>query len=541
MNCSQVREYLDGLLIKDPDQSTPADVLAHIETCQACTREYENAQETFAALQLSHSIHAPNKLKEQIMSQIISANVIHPFQPGIKISIPRRFWFRGLAAAAALTAIVLFSTRLNHQPDRPNGTAVSGFVSQAWAAENAVFTQQGIIHVVNRIAIKAISDPEMAKMRWLPLVTLDPKGRIHFNQLNLPAEPGQEYTVLDEQWYESSTGRYIHVLRDEGSLVFANSFDGKAFYSAERTTERTTKIVGTDTAPDFQAPPAPAAFLGMGSAFGGGMDEKNIALFSDQGWHKLTDGTPVRVLKREFGTGSAEAPQSMQTSYVLFKIGENNAITEIEWLVDGQSWLTIRRELVESVRAPAFPWDLSGIITPPLKSQALKPQVAITKDMVLPDASVRQMLENADFQIYIFDQTPAWTSARNITDILDVASPPHRMFMIVYPAKDNRHVVLVQSFTFNKVFEGIKGQGRIIYESPNGFKVWSGSRDKWIGGILFQSAQGATRSAPSADAIGYMLESPAGTYPALGINGKITDEELRTLVDSLAPVSKQEK
>jgi hypothetical protein len=308
---------------------------------------------------------------------------------------------------------------------------------------------------------------------------------------------------------------------------------------SEREADGALNIV-SETATDFQPPQNPAAYLGMGSAFGG-ISDKNLSLFSDQGWRTLADGTPVRVLKRQVGADVKGAPLSMQDSYTLFKIGENDAITEIEWLVDGQSWLTIRRELVESVRAPAFPWDLSGIITPPLKSQASKPQVAITKDMVLPDASVQQMLEKADFRIYLFDQNPAWTSARNITDILDVASPPHRMFMIVYAAKDNRHVVLIQSFTFNKVFEGIKGQGQIIYESPNGFKVWSGSRDKWIGGILFQSAQGVTRSAPSADAIGYMLESPAGTYPALGINGKITDEELRALVDSLAPVRKQEK
>jgi hypothetical protein len=78
----------------------------------------------------------------------------------------------------------------------------------------------------------------------------------------------------------------------------------------------------------------------------------------------------------------------------------------------------------------------------------------------------------------------------------------------------------------------------MIYESKNGFKVWTGPRSKWLGGILLQSAQGVTRSAPSADAIGYILESPAGTYPALAINGNITDDELHALVDSFAPINK---
>jgi hypothetical protein len=31
------------------------------------------------------------------------------------------------------------------------------------------------------------------------------------------------------------------------------------------------------------------------------------------------------------------------------------------------------------------------------------------------------------------------------------------------------------------------------------------------------------------------LESPAGTFPTLAINGQLTDEELHALVDSLVP------
>jgi len=32
-----------------------------------------------------------------------------------------------------------------------------------------------------------------------------------------------------------------------------------------------------------------------------------------------------------------------------------------------------------------------------------------------------------------------------------------------------------------------------------------------------------------------LLETPAGTFPALAINGQVTDEELRSLIDSLVP------
>jgi hypothetical protein len=536
MNCSRVREYLDGLLIKDPDQSTPADVMAHLETCQTCSREYENAQETLAALQLSHSIHASDKLKEQIMSQVIDANVLRPFSHVGKFSIPKRFWYRALAAAAVLAVIVLISQRLNHQPGKPGGTKFSGFVAQAWAAEKSVFTREGIIHVVNRITVKAISDPELAKMRWLPLVTLDAKGGMHFNQLNLSAEPGEGYTIDEDLWYESSTGRYAHILRDKGLLIFANSYDGKALHISERMTDGSLKI-GAESAEEYKAPSIPAAFLGMGAAFNGGLNEKNMAQFSDQGPGTLEDGTPVRVLRFMMGAGSDGAPQSAQDSYVLFKIRDTNAVAEIEWLVNGQSWLTIRRDLAENVPAPEFPWDLSGVPQLPSRDQHQKPQVAITKDLVLPDASVKQMVEKSDSPIYLFDKNPAWTNSRNIMDILDITNPPNRMFLIAYSAADSRHVVLLYSSTFNKVFAGVKNQGQTVYTSRNGFKLWRTQRDKWIGGILLQSAQGVTRSAPSEDVMGYILESPDGTYPALGINGKISDEELHTLVDSLVPAS----
>jgi len=364
MNCSQVREYLDSLLLEDRDRPTPADILVHIDICQACAREYENAQETFAALQLSHSMHAPNKLKEQIMSQVISANVLQPPLLVKKTSIPRRFWFRALAAATVLAVIIFVSTRIGRNPHRPEGPSASGLIAQAWAAEKSLFDKPGIVHVVNRIVVKAITDTDLANMRWLPYITLDAKGGVHFNQLNLPAEPGEEYAVSDEIWYESSTGRYIHIMRDKEALAFANSFDGRNLYSLEKTADGLLNDA-SEAAPDFRWPQNPAEYLGMGGAFFG-INDKNLSQFSDQGWNVLPDGTPVHVLKLQVGADPKAEPSS-KDSYALFKIGENNAIAEIEWLVNGQPWLTIRRELVENVQAPRVPWDLSSLKALPKK------------------------------------------------------------------------------------------------------------------------------------------------------------------------------
>ena len=75
----------------------------------------------------------------------------------------------------------------------------------------------------------------------------------------------------------------------------------------------------------------------------------------------------------------------------------------------------------------------------------------------------------------------------------------------------------------------------LSYTSPNGFKVWSGPKTKWIAKILLQSAGAAIHDQPSEDCTGYFLESPAGTYPCIAINGELTDKELHSLIDSLLP------
>jgi len=42
----------------------------------------------------------------------------------------------------------------------------------------------------------------------------------------------------------------------------------------------------------------------------------------------------------------------------------------------------------------------------------------------------------------------------------------------------------------------------------------------------------------SADeCIGYALESPTGTFPALAINGPVTPEDLHDLIDRLIPAA----
>ena len=120
--------------------------------------------------------------------------------------------------------------------------------------------------------------------------------------------------------------------------------------------------------------------------------------------------------------------------------------------------------------------------------------------------------------------------------MLDLPSPPHRMFAAVYPAKDTRHVVLVQAHTFNANLGPEAHAGKLIYTSPAGIKVWDEQErpERWRRSC--SRAWGPPDSSPgppAGDRTCYLLETPEGTFPALAINGTLTDAELHGLVDSL--------
>jgi hypothetical protein len=77
--------------------------------------------------------------------------------------------------------------------------------------------------------------------------------------------------------------------------------------------------------------------------------------------------------------------------------------------------------------------------------------------------------------------------------------------------------------------------GRMVYQSPQGVKVWSSLKDKWLANIILQSARGFIKDVPVENRTGYLLETPHGTFPALAINGTLSDQELHNLIDSLVP------
>jgi hypothetical protein len=537
MDCRQIAQYLDGLLAVEPDESVRSKVEAHCSACPACAREYELARRALALLETSQEVTVSSNLKERIMNAIVEHDVVSSRRSAIDRrggKLRRLAWVAGLAALVLiLAALYQWLGRTGPGRESEGYRHGLGLLSPAWATEEALFNKKGIVHLVSEIVVRPVSDPNVARMRWIPVVSLDAKGTLRFDQLRLPAKPGEGFTVVDEISYDSQRGEFSRIMTLGGKPVFGNSFDGEAVYSLELESSAKMRVTRTPIASDFKAPQSPAEFLGLTSGVPTELNKNDKSMLSEAGEVTLSDGSKGRLIKAAIRLGGAA--DTLITSYWLFTIREaDNTIVQKEWFVGKQSVLAIRRVRVESIGHPVVAWNLSGIEgeSAPLQAAA---GVGVTPDAVVPDVSVQDVVDKAHFETYIFSVAPPWAKERKISDVLDVASPPHRMFSITYKAKDGRHVVLVQSYTFNTGLGPKAKTGKVLYQSPAGFKVWSGAMDRLIAGILLQSAGYGITEPLSEDRTGYILESPAGTFPALAINGKISDDELRALMNSLVP------
>lgn len=533
MNCLQCRELLDSLIVDEMDESTEAAFHGHLAQCDKCVREFAAAKQALALLTPAADLRASPELKENIMNAIAdtvpeSVIPIRSRLPAVRI---RRWAVVATAAAATLIAAVRVLSPGPGLAPRGGFSAFELFAT-ACAAEELDFVGDNVIYIENEICVRPTDDPNRVNTRWLPLVSLDSSGEARFHQLVLAAERGQGYSIKDESWYDPLSGRFARLLTVDDMPLFANAYDGEAVYTLEPAEGATSNVIGRKVSEDFEAPANPAEYLGIATGFRTSMSEKNGQDFSDAGEATLDDGTRARVLKAGLTKPAGDAP--LTDEHYLFTIrADDNTIVKMEFFSGHESLLLVKRVRRESVEQPGVAWDLAGLEGRVVEAESKTP-VRITPNMVLLDLTIEEMVERADFKTYVFSEDPAWASERQIADILDLVSPPKRMFIISHKADDGRHVVLFQADFCNTMLGPMAAEsGRIIHTSPSGIKVLSSSRDKWHGQVLLQSARAWIGPADSDDRTCYLLQTPSGSFPALAINGSITDDELHTLIDNL--------
>jgi hypothetical protein len=539
MNCRECREWIDDLLLRDPDDAPPADVAQHLDECGECAGEHRLALETLEAITPRALAVASPRLKERILSMIPIAappeaptEIAEGRRPVVRPRKRREVRMRSAIAIAA--AVLLALTLFPFVPTRHSKDGAFDLLARAKAAEARLFLAADVVALAGEIVVEPVSDAVLAEVRWLPLVSFRADGKPRFDQLQLGGDPKEGYTVRDESWYDPATHRFAHVLTLKGRPLFANSYDGRAVHLLEIDEQGHARIKGEPVAPGFRPPKDPSEFLGILAFAKSSMGDLDKGYsVRDDGPTKLADGTPAHVLLVIGPGGSGPVIDSYARVTIR---DDNHRIESLGVVVSGKTLYTVRHAEVDWHRDPQCGWDLAGLKPAIEKDKvAANSPVRALADLVRPNVTFEEMAKRADFPVYVFGRDPSWSARRQILDILDLSSPPHRMFPTVYIAKDKRHVVLMQAHSLNALLGPKAHSGRLIYTSPAGIKVWDDKDSQMMAEILlsFTGAAGLFAGPPVNDRTCYLLETPERTFPAIAVNGTLTDAELHGLVDSL--------
>jgi len=532
-NHKSMKDQLVSLALGELSETQQSEMSDHVNQCDQCCAELRQIEQLldFAGCRKGLSADAP--LRESARDGLFAA-IDKEKEPDTmdlpsirRVLAGRRIMTSSIVklalAAAAVIAVAYFG--LSTFPSANDGGY--SLLAKACAAEEGLFVGTEIVHIQNEIIVQAGAGVGMGFV-WLPMCSMKADGGLRLNQLKFATAP-ESYVVTDHSWYDPATGHFSRILKTGDSVVFANSYDGQFVCDANVAPAGVVQVNRQAAATVFKPPQSPAEYLGLAAGLATSLSQDDSMVQGVQ-QSTLAGGEPIHIY-----TVGMPDPDGQLQGYWLFKVRDDDStIAEKEFVLQGRPQLLIRRVLTESAETPAVSWNLAELEG--TVAQANR-QVSITPDMVVQGVSVQHMVERATFETYFFSVTPAWTSQIEIIDCIDPASPGGRMFIFAARAEDGRHLVLVQSPTYNRLSGGFLKQGQVVYTSPNGFKVHGGGPQKWYSGILLQSAQCVIKDPPSEDRIGYILESPAGTFPALAINGPVTDEELHHLVDSLAPAA----
>ncbi len=160
-------------------------------------------------------------------------------------------------APAAIAATILLVAGLliwpnNSKKGQTNILSSLTLLTQAHAAEQTVFSGQGIIYLVNEFTLtpvpegtkfskrleeleNALAKNDLEKVEksniealkawfsysWFPFYSLGADGQLKCHKVE-PA--GAKSCVVTEKiWYEPATGRFIRTMETDGKIIFANS------------------------------------------------------------------------------------------------------------------------------------------------------------------------------------------------------------------------------------------------------------------------------------------------------------------------------
>ncbi|MHC4797548.1 MAG: anti-sigma factor family protein, partial [Planctomycetota bacterium] len=429
--CQDRREAIAALVLGELDKPTADQLQAHMESCPVCQQLYEALSEEETTIQSAfEAIGQKTEATKDRLCEKLSRNTQQPIfdEPATSpkswqssTTIKRITYFA--AAAVIILAVSLFNwfDWGQYSSNRTKPMTCFQLLGQVCAAEQALFTGESIIHIINEIIVypakkDASIDERYERMKltpqcrnylktvnswldnnWLPMCSLQADGQFGYNQLMISADIDQIYTITDQAWYEPATGQFARVMKTGEQFLFANSYDGKYVYSSETIDDGSFQLVKSAVAESFSPPQNPAEFLGITAGLRSTVQEDDFYPIQEVTEANLDDGTPVLVYKAGFKDLLGDV-----NTYWLFKVRQNDDIvSEMEFVLAGSTQMVIRRILSESVGSAEISWNLAEIDKQDRSVKQNSTAVVQTNTIIL-NVSVQHMVENADFETYLF-------------------------------------------------------------------------------------------------------------------------------------------
>ncbi len=222
-----------------------------------------------------------------------------------------------------------------------------------------------------------------------------------------------------------------------------------------------------------------------------------------------------------------------------FRQGDGFVETTI-W-ADTQTDYPVRIEIVHPKRRSktvysdfdfATEYDEAFFSTDPPEDYDLKEEI-IGLEADVKQVTKEHVRQTATQPVYVLRSALSWTKNPFILEItIGPTKETIKDYSSVAVGNDGRHVVIGQSEAHQALRGQIRSGGNKCLEI-DGFTVWNGGPEKWYSKTMLEGAKGAIPPGISEDRTGYAIETPSDTILVIGVNGKLTDDELLEMVQAM--------
>jgi hypothetical protein len=459
-----------------------------------------------------------------------------------------------ITRAAAVIAVIASTIWAYYQSvDHPSGTpTVLSLLNAATATENAWFTGDQTVHIVNRIVISPQHDTNdlgklfenlesnfdqenldalqrgLLRPRGMEFFSLNPFGHRHQHHLELVDAQAGEATIEDCSWYDPMTGKYARMLIRNDRVLFGHSYDGYSVYLAQRDGQGELTIQSEPVTASFSAPKNIADFLGSTAASVQQLLEEKDMLIRGKPTESTLRDKSVLVYKLTYFDLADEG-----YPYAQLSVDKNDqSIAKVEFITDEKSALTIDCLSRTQGEFPPVGWDLSAL---PGSHETPAPDVAVRSEIGWDGLTIQEVAERATFPVFVFGKDPYGTLRRTVYEDIDPVSPPDRVYSIIYETQQNVAVGLLQCRTLDRFVKAetknVDLQAIQALTTPNGFKFYGLDADgnASLLNVLFDRLN---KTAAENRSI-YLLISPDDQFMFLGVDGWLPHSELEQLTASL--------